>query len=126
MIGETIAFVGALTILVSAVGVLRFKDTLSRLHALTKASTLGILLLFGGAAIVMPMANDWTSLTLAMAFQCVTSPISAILISRSVYAELVARPSAGERGGRQSAGERRGRQRAGEQMDPDRGRPADA
>jgi multicomponent Na+:H+ antiporter subunit G len=91
VIGETIAFVGALIILVSAIGVLRFKDTLSRLHAVTKASTLGILLLFGGAAIVMPVANDWTSLILAMAFQTVTSPISGILISRSVYGELVAR-----------------------------------
>ena len=91
MIGELIALVGALIILLAAVGVLRFKDTLSRLHALTKASTLGVLLVFAGAAIVMPVANDWTSLLLAMAFQVVTSPISANLISRSVYRDLVDR-----------------------------------
>ena len=42
MIGEAIALVGAVLILLGAIGVLRFPDVLSRMHALTKASTVGV------------------------------------------------------------------------------------
>ena len=85
MVGETLAFVGALFILLSAVGVVRLHGVLSRMHALSKASTLGVVLVLGGAALTMPEANDWTSLVLAMLLQLTTSPVSATLISRSVY-----------------------------------------
>jgi multisubunit Na+/H+ antiporter MnhG subunit len=33
----------------------------------------------------MPNANDWTTLVLPMVLQLTTSPVSATLISRSVY-----------------------------------------
>jgi multicomponent Na+:H+ antiporter subunit G len=85
MVGETLAFIGALFILLSAVGVVRLHGVLSRMHALSKASTLGIVLVLGGAALTLPEANDWTSLVLAMFLQLATSPVSATLISRSVY-----------------------------------------
>jgi multicomponent Na+:H+ antiporter subunit G len=85
VIGEVLAFVGALFVLVAAFGSLRFRDTLSRMHALSKAATLGVVLVLIGAALKMPDANDWTTLTLAMVLQLVTSPVSANLISRSVY-----------------------------------------
>ena len=49
MIGELLALFGAALVLLSGVGVNRFRDTLSRLHALAKASTLGILLILAFA-----------------------------------------------------------------------------
>ncbi len=74
---------------IAGIGVLRFDDSLSRLHALTKASTLGVVLVFIGAAIALDRANDWTSLLLAAVIQLVTSPIAASLIGRSTYLDAV-------------------------------------
>ncbi len=85
MVGEILAFIGSLFILLSAVGVVRLRGVLSRMHALSKASTLGVVVVLGGAALSMPEANDWTTLLLAMLLQLTTSPVSATLIGRSVY-----------------------------------------
>ena len=85
MIGEAIAVVGALLILVAAVGVVRFGDVLSRMHALTKASTVGVLLVAIGAAFVLPTANDITSALAAAILQLLTLPIAASLIARATY-----------------------------------------
>ena len=85
MIGEAIALVGAVLILLAAIGVVRFPDVLSRMHALTKASTVGVLLVAIGAAFVLPTANDITSALAAAVLQLLTLPISASLIARSTY-----------------------------------------
>lgn len=85
MIGQAVALLGSALVLIAGIGVVRFRDPMSRLHALTKASTLGVVLVFLGAAMFLDRANDWTSLLLAAALQLVTSPISAGLISRSTY-----------------------------------------
>ena len=41
---EIVVLAGAVLVLVAGIGVLRFRPALSRLHALTKASTLGVVL----------------------------------------------------------------------------------
>lgn len=83
--GEAVVLGGSLLILVAGIGVLRFRTALDRLHALTKASTLGVVLVLVGAAVTSDHANDWTSLLLAALLQMATSPISATLISRSTF-----------------------------------------
>lgn len=83
--GQALILLGAGLVLLAGIGVVRFKDPLARLHALTKASTLGVVVVFFGAALMLDTANDWTSLLLAAALQVATSPISAGLISRSTY-----------------------------------------
>lgn len=85
MFGQVVALIGSLFVLLAAVGVLRFGDPLARLHALGKASTLGVVLVFLGAAVTMETVNDWTNLVLAALLQLVTSPIAATLIARSTY-----------------------------------------
>ena len=47
MTGEVLALAGATLTLLAAVGVLRFRGVLARMHALTKASTLGVVLVRG-------------------------------------------------------------------------------
>jgi len=48
---------GAFLFLAGTVGLLRFPDTLSRLHALTKVDNLGLgLIVFG----LLPQVNSWT------------------------------------------------------------------
>lgn len=85
MIGRAITLAGAVLILLSAVGVVRFRDVLARMQALTKASTVGVLLVAVGAAFVLPTANDITSALAAALLQLVTLPIGASLIARATY-----------------------------------------
>ena len=65
MIGESTGAVGRTRRSMSAIGVVRLTDTLARLHALAKASTLGVLLVLLGAAANLRNLNDLTSVVLA-------------------------------------------------------------
>lgn len=85
MIGELLALLGAVLVLLSAIGVVRFSDVLARLHALAKASTLGILLLLFGAAINLRDLNDITSVVLAAVLHLLASPPASNMISRAAY-----------------------------------------
>lgn len=85
MIGELLALLGALLTVIAAIGVVRFPDALTRMHALTKASTIGLSLVAVGAAFVLPTANDVTSALLAAALYVFTLPISASMIARATY-----------------------------------------
>lgn len=85
MIGGAITLLGAVLILLSAVGVVRFSDVLARMQALTKASTLGVVLVAVGSMFVLPSANDITSALAAALLQLMTLPISASLIARATY-----------------------------------------
>ena len=85
MIGEAIMLVGALLVLLAAIGTIRFDDVLARMHALAKGSTLGLVLLLAGAAISLHDPNDITSLVLAAVIQVLASPPASNLLSRSTY-----------------------------------------
>jgi multicomponent Na+:H+ antiporter subunit G len=76
---------GAALALAAAIGVLRFVDVLSRMHAATKPQVLGILLCLGGAALRLRDSVDVWMLVLTGAFQLLTAPVSAHLIARLAY-----------------------------------------
>jgi multicomponent Na+:H+ antiporter subunit G len=85
MIGESLALLGAILMLISGIGVVRFKDVLERMHALAKASTLAVLLLLAGAAVSLRHPNDITSVLLAGLLQVLTSPPASNMLSRATY-----------------------------------------
>ena len=85
MIGELLALVGAALILLSALGVVRFGDVLARLHSLSKASTLGILLVLAGTAVNLRDLNDTTSVVLAAFLHLLASPPASNMVSRATY-----------------------------------------
>jgi multicomponent Na+:H+ antiporter subunit G len=85
VIGELLALVGAALILLSAVGVVRLADVLARLHALAKASTLGILLVFAGAVVNLRDLNDITSVVLAGILHLLAAPPGSNMVSRATY-----------------------------------------
>jgi multicomponent Na+:H+ antiporter subunit G len=74
---------GSIFILISAIGLIRFKDLLSRMHASTKATSFGILLLLIGICIFF---NSW-SITLKsiliILFIYITAPLAAHAIAKS-------------------------------------------
>ncbi len=85
MIGELLVLLGSTLILLAAVGVVRFGDPLARMHALSKASTLGVLLVLAGAAIKLADVNDITSVVLAGILHLLTSPPASNMVSRATY-----------------------------------------
>jgi multicomponent Na+:H+ antiporter subunit G len=83
--GPALALAGAALTLVAAIGVVRFPDVLARMHALTKASTVGVVLVLLGGAVTVTNLNAVTTLLLAAALQLLTMPVAANLMSRSTY-----------------------------------------
>ena len=85
MIGELFALAGAILMLLAGLGVVRFGDPLARMHALAKASTLGMLLILAGAAINLHTLNDITSAVLAGLLHVLASPPASNMVSRATY-----------------------------------------
>lgn len=76
---------GGLLTLAAAIGILRFSDVLTRMHAATKPQVLGLLLVLAGAALQLRDSVDVWMLALAGGFQILTAPISAHLVGRLAY-----------------------------------------
>lgn len=76
---------GAFLSVAAGVGLLRFPDALSRLHAATKPQILG--LIFVLAAIALESRSWSTLMVLApvLVFQMLTAPISAHMVGRAGY-----------------------------------------
>lgn len=76
---------GVALAVVAGVGLLRFPDVYSRMHAATKPSTLGLLLVCLGAALAVDDGADRSKLLLVAAFQFLTAPVAAHMIGRAAY-----------------------------------------
>jgi multicomponent Na+:H+ antiporter subunit G len=77
--------VGALLCLTAGLGLVRFPDVLSRMHAGTKPQVLGVLLVMAGAAIRLHGWSATWMLLLVGAFQLITAPVSAHMVSRIAH-----------------------------------------
>ena len=75
---------GAAFCLVSGVGLVRFRDTVSRLHAASKVQTLGVLLTVVGAACTAP-ATEVPALLLLAVFSLLTAPVTGHVVGRIAY-----------------------------------------
>lgn len=73
---------GALLCFLAAVGVLRFPDTLVRMQASSKASTLGLACLLAGTALQFPDISVIIRLGAIAAFIMLTAPLTAHIVAR--------------------------------------------
>lgn len=76
---------GAAFSALGALGVLRFPDLLTRLHAATKPQTIGLLLILAGVAPQAGSAMDAAPLLLVAVFQLITAPVAAQTIGAAAY-----------------------------------------
>ncbi|MDQ0823923.1 multicomponent Na+:H+ antiporter subunit G [Arthrobacter sp. B2I5] len=76
---------GALLSLGAAIGLLRFPDLLSRMHAATKPQVLGLFLLLAAIGLQMRTWWVWPVLAVAWIFQLLTVPVSAHMVGRAGY-----------------------------------------
>ena len=77
--------VGALMSLGAAIGLLRFPDLMSRMHAATKPQVLGLFLMLAAIGLQMRTWWVWPVLLVAWIFQLLTAPVSAHMVGRSAY-----------------------------------------
>jgi len=89
MIAEWISAIfmvlGAIFILLSALGVLRFPDLYSRMHAATKASSFGVALMLIGISIWMPIPYIIIEAILIILFIYITAPIASHMVGRVAH-----------------------------------------
>ena len=77
--------VGSCFILLAAVGVLRFPDLFTRMHAATKAGAFGGGILALAAGIHFASAGIWIEALLLVLFFYSTMPVAAHLIARAAF-----------------------------------------
>jgi multicomponent Na+:H+ antiporter subunit G len=79
--GSTLAMIGG-------IGVVRFNDLMSRMHAAAKAPTLGLILAAIGAAIEIGTAHAIATLVLVVVLQLLTSPVATHVLGRASYGQV--------------------------------------
>lgn len=94
LLGDIVSLIlilpGAFFVFTAAVGVVRFKDTMSRVHAITKPQTTGVLMLMTGTIIRVVSSADFSFaergdlgiIFLLIIFALMTSPVVAQRLGR--------------------------------------------
>ncbi len=82
LVSALMLLAGCLFFLAGTVGLLRFPDTLSRLHALTKADNLGLMMICAALALQSQSLRVSMLLGLIWLFAIIASTLSAHLIAR--------------------------------------------
>jgi multicomponent Na+:H+ antiporter subunit G len=89
MIAEIIAsaavLLGALFTLLAALGVVRFPDVLTRLHAAAKAGVLGAGLIVIAAAVALDGTDAVLRAAITLLFLLLTAPVAGHVIGRAAY-----------------------------------------
>lgn len=85
VVAAVLMIAGAVLCLTAGIGLLRFPDLLSRMHAATKTQVLGLLCVLGATALSL---RSWSSLGMIILiglFQTMTAPVAAHMIARAAY-----------------------------------------
>jgi multicomponent Na+:H+ antiporter subunit G len=83
VVSGVLVVAGAALAMVGGIGVVRFPDLYSRMHAAAKAPTLGLVLVAIGAAIEIDTMLAYTTLLLVVILQLLSSPVGAHALSRA-------------------------------------------
>lgn len=87
VVAAVLVLSGSLLALTAAIGVVRFPDALSRMHAATKPQVLGLLLVLTGAGVRLRGQADVGMLILAGLFTVITAPVVANRVGQMTYRE---------------------------------------
>ena len=79
---------GTFFMAVGSIGLLRMPDLYTRMHAITKAATLGIAGLVTGAIVALGTPDVAIKGVLAIVFQFLTNPVGAHMVARAAYHHL--------------------------------------
>lgn len=85
ILAGSIAGLGTLFVLLAAVGLLRMPDLPTRMHASSKAATLGAILILVSVAVRHGDADVVVRVVLISLFLFLTAPVAAHVIARAAY-----------------------------------------
>lgn len=85
ILGLALAAIGVGFVVVAGIGVIRLPDAFQRMHAATKAGTLGAALVLLGACLVLGEGGTWLTGTLTILTLLATLPLGAQLLGRAAY-----------------------------------------
>lgn len=85
VITSVLMITGSLLTLTGCIGLVRFPDVLSRMHAATKPLVLGLVLMCLALGLQEPTFGTLTTLVLIAVFQMMTAPVSAHMVGRAAY-----------------------------------------
>lgn len=83
----TLLGIGTFVLLMDTLGFYRFKNVLSRMHAATKGSTVGIGMILLGTMVYFAEFHVVLKLVALVFFLFVTAPVGAQAIARSAYSD---------------------------------------
>lgn len=87
VVAGALVLLGSALALTAAIGVVRFPDTLTRMHSASKPQVLGLLLVLLGAALRLRGQADVGMLILAGLFTLITAPVVANRVGQLAYRE---------------------------------------
>lgn len=85
LLGAALVLLGCFLCFAAALGILRFPDVFSRMHAATKPQTLGLLFVVTGVAFSLQNLHALGILLLVAILQLLTAPVAAHMVSRTAY-----------------------------------------
>ncbi|EME62214.1 monovalent cation/H+ antiporter subunit G [Rhodococcus ruber BKS 20-38] len=91
VVGHILILLGSAVCLAGAIGVVRFRDTLARMHPATMPQVVGVLLVLSGAILNLRGSVDIWMLVLASMFMVLTAPVVAHRVGRVAYREQLGR-----------------------------------
>ncbi|OQS15056.1 Na+/H+ antiporter subunit G [Nocardia donostiensis] len=86
-ISGTLILLGSAMAFTAAIGIVRFPDTLFRMHPATKPQVIGLTLVLTGTIIRVYDSPDAWMLLLVGLFTLITAPVIAHLLGRTAYRE---------------------------------------
>ncbi len=79
---SSLILIGVFFTLTGCVGIYKFHDIYTRLHAASKGTTFGFAFIVIGAALILGQPTDIAKALLAVIFQFITAPIAGHMIAR--------------------------------------------
>jgi multicomponent Na+:H+ antiporter subunit G len=85
LLGGLLVALGVGLVAAAGLGLLRLPDAYTRMSAVTKAASLGVVLVLLGALALSPSWNNLVKVLLAVVLQLVTAPAGGFAIGRASY-----------------------------------------
>lgn len=76
---------GSLFMLVAAIGVVKLSDVYMRMHAITKAASLGAILMLVAVSLIYTQWIVWVEALMVVIFVILTAPIASHMIAKAAH-----------------------------------------
>lgn len=76
---------GSLYMLIAALGIVKLRDVYMRMHAITKAASLGAILMLASVSLIYTQWIVWVEALMVVVFIIITAPIASHMIAKAAH-----------------------------------------